>query len=81
MRITQNHIQRQIDALNEVLGTNYRTDYSPYYGGYNLYVVTNGGGHNRDYLGFDDRKSAKEMSAYLGGLLLGIDYIKNVHKQ
>lgn len=68
-------IEYRLNAINERLGTNYQTDYSSVYGGWNLYVVDkNNGGHFRSTLGFDARKSSAEMLAYLSGiynLLLG----------
>ena len=77
MRITEKDVQRKLALVNEQLGTHYQTDNAPQYGGYNLYLVGENSGHYRGSLGFDVRISAKEMVAYLIGVLRTIDYLKN----
>ena len=74
MRTTKREIEAMVKRLAEITGIPYRTDYAPQYGGYNLYYAPDGQtGHSRGKYGFDYRKSAKEMSAYMECLLCGLE--------
>lgn len=65
-------IQMKIDWINHRLGTAYKTNFCSFYGGWNLYEVTEQGGHFRGEMGFDYRKSSAEMLAYLEGVMVGM---------
>lgn len=77
MRITRKMIQYKIDAINSICGTEYKTNYNPDYGGYNLYYLR-GTGHANGYIGFDIRKNAREMYDYLTGVLSGLAIAKTI---
>lgn len=69
-------IEKRIEWINDILGTEYRTDFVSFYGGWNLYIRDVNGGHSHGKYGFDYRKSNKEMVAYLDGLWMGLTYGK-----
>lgn len=62
-------IEELIDSINTKTGLNYRTDYSVYHGGWNLYYLNEHGGHITGKYGFDYRLSSKEMVQRLLGIL------------
>lgn len=65
-------IEGLIESLNNKTGMNYMTNYSVYYGGWNLYRLNEHSGHDTGLYGFDYRLNNKEMVAYLRGLLIGL---------
>ena len=65
-------IEGLIESLNNLTGMNYMTNYSVYYGGWNLYRLNEHSGHCTGMYGFDYRLSNKEMVAYLRGVLIGL---------
>lgn len=69
-------IEKRIEWINDILGTEYRTDFVSFYGGWNLYIRNKNGGHERGRYGFDYRKSSEAMVAYLDGLWMGLTYGK-----
>ena len=74
MKTTKREIEAMVKRLAEITGVPYKTDCAPQYGGYNLYYVPDGETcHRRGKYGFDYRKTAKEMYAYMEGLLAGIN--------
>ena len=67
-------IEGRVNSINEIFDTNYQADYTAHYGGWNLFIVGENGGHSRGYIGFDYRKSNTEMLNYLDGILAGIHF-------
>lgn len=65
-------IEGLIESLNKKTGLNYITDYSVFYGGWNLYRLNEHSGHDTGLYGFNYRLSSKEMVAYLRGLLVAL---------
>lgn len=62
-------IEYRVNYINERLGTKYTTDYVAHYGGWAMYEVDQEtGGHYRNVLGFDVRKSNAEMLNYVDGI-------------
>lgn len=62
-------IEYRVDFINKKLGTKYTTDYVSHYGGWTMYEVDlETGGHHRNVLGFDCRKSNAEMLNYVDGI-------------
>ena len=62
-------IEYRVDYINKRLGTKYTTDYASCYGGWAMCEVdTETGGHYRNALGFDCRKSNAEMLNYVDGI-------------
>ena len=65
-------IDYRLDAIGKKLGLELIVDYLPQYGGYSLYVATEGGGHSSAGCCFvmpSKRMSGPEMLAYLDGIL------------
>lgn len=62
-------IEGLIESINKRTGQNYMTDYSAYYGGWNLYRLNEHSGHDTGLYGFDYRLSSKEMVQRLRGIL------------
>lgn len=62
-------IEGLIESLNSKTGMNYITDYSVYYGGWNLYYLNTHSGHDTGLYGFHYRLSSKEMVQRLRGIL------------
>lgn len=74
MRTSRKQIEAMAARLAEITGVPYQTDYAAHYGGYNLYYIPEGRTyHSRGKYGFDYRKTAKEMSDYLEGLLADLN--------
>lgn len=68
-------ILARLGWINEALGTEYQTDYVSFYGGWNLYIKEKeSGAHFHGMLGFDYRRSSKEMLSYLDGIWMGLNY-------
>ena len=65
---THDLIIYRIDEINKFLSTNYQTDNCPQYGGYNLYKIGDDGASYRGPIGFDLRKSPKQMLEYVDGI-------------
>lgn len=67
------HINVQVAALSKVTGIEWKVNYQPQYGGYEMYYDSTGK-NTPTYgkYGVRYRKTAKEMHAYLEGLLLGL---------
>lgn len=62
-------IKFRVDFINKKLGTKYTTDYVSHYGGWSMYeIYPENGGHYRNLLGFDCRKSNAEMLNYVDGI-------------
>lgn len=62
-------IEYRVDFINKKLGTNYHADYCSVYGGWSMYeIIPESGATYRNKLGFDCRKSSKEMLAYVDGI-------------
>lgn len=62
-------IEYRVNYINKRLGTKYTTNYVAHYGGWAMYEVDpETGGHCRNVLGFDCRKSNAEMLNYLDGI-------------
>lgn len=62
-------IKFRVNDINKKLGTKYTTDYVSHYGGWAMYEVDQEtGGHYRNVLGFDVRKSNAEMLNYVDGI-------------
>lgn len=62
-------IKYRVDFINKKLGTKYTTDYVSHYGGWSMYEIDpESGGHHRNLLGFDCRKSNAEMLNYVDGI-------------
>lgn len=71
---TKEKIYRLTETLSHISGEAFRLDYNSAYGGYTLYIAKNGeSGHFDSKLGINmyDRRSCKEMYAYLCGILDG----------
>ena len=63
-------IECLIEELNNRTGCEYKTDFAPHYGGWNLYIIVENGGHTIGKYGFDYRISSKEMVQRLKSILL-----------
>lgn len=62
-------IEYRVAFINKKLGTKYHADYCSIYGGWSMYEIDpESGATYRNRLGFDCRKSSKEMLAYVDGI-------------
>lgn len=66
-RISKADVLGRLKYFNEVVGENYKADYVPHYGGWELYL--DNGHHSRGRLGFDMRMSTAEFMAYMTGAI------------
>ena len=70
-------IEYRVNYINKRLGTKYETDYSAHYGGWAMYEIDpETGGHYRNVLGFDYRKSNAEMLNYVDGIFQLLSFYK-----
>lgn len=68
-RTYRKEIEALIESLNTRTGLNYMTNYSQFYGGWNLFYLNSHGGHSTGQYGFDYRLSSREMIQRLRGIL------------
>ena len=76
-RITKRKIEARVEYLNKLVGTNFKVTYHSGYGGFDMFEKDpNGGAERRRYVGFDFRKSPKEIYEYVNGLIACAEAVK-----
>lgn len=77
MAVTKKELAAKIALVNEIYKLDYEIFSSSYPRGYRMVRYTKDKCINKEPIGFDGLKSAKEFAAYLDGLIMAANYFKN----
>ena len=71
--IIKKEVEAMCKKLSTITGVNYKLDYAPHFGGYEMYFTPEGEtSHSYGRYGVCYRKSASEMHSYLQGVIEAI---------